>query len=324
MEKVRQLARNGMNVLLVCYNAKLASALQRQISGEAKNDPALADIEIDYFHALVKRYCRLSRISPSLDYSDDSYAKALLQAVKRVDKRYDAILADEGQDFKQDWWEALQALLRSDESVFYLFYDNRQNIYTEQPYYPITEKHHSLNHNCRTTRKVHDLMMYYYNNIQLDDTQQKLAPVCKGPEGRDFEHIVATSEDEQVKLDQLLNHLTRVEGIRIGSIVLLTPTKKQKSRFRDGPVANGQYSLSWGSNGESEGPNILSCSTIHSFKGLERDIVILAELDNLRQMPQPNKLLYVALSRSRFHIIVLGNYYLAPNFDPFLPDFPDE
>jgi len=46
-------------------------------------------------------------------------------------------------------------------------------------------------------------------------------------------------------------------------------------------------------------------STIHGFKGLERAVVILSELEHIPEEDQ-RSLLYVALSRARNHLIVLG------------------
>jgi ATP-dependent exoDNAse (exonuclease V) beta subunit len=46
-------------------------------------------------------------------------------------------------------------------------------------------------------------------------------------------------------------------------------------------------------------------SSIHAFKGLESPVVILAELDDLAH-PRVDELWYVALSRARSHLIVLG------------------
>src|SRR5207248_6419216 len=112
---------------------------------------------------------------------DEAFADALVEATGHITQRYDAIIADEGQDFNDTWWVALFSLLRSQEdSHFYVFYDDNQRIYGRQSSSPVPDDHHySLNSNCRTTVKIHDEVMQYYNSAEL--------PECKGPPGLDVE-----------------------------------------------------------------------------------------------------------------------------------------
>jgi DNA helicase IV len=49
------------------------------------------------------------------------------------------------------------------------------------------------------------------------------------------------------------------------------------------------------------------CSTIFAFKGLERDVVIFVEPDKIQSNTEREQLIYVALSRARFHLIIVGN-----------------
>ncbi len=51
--------------------------------------------------------------------------------------------------------------------------------------------------------------------------------------------------------------------------------------------------------------NQTRADTIFAFKGLERPVVILTELDRWRTDEQ-DSLLYVALSRVRNHLVILG------------------
>lgn len=319
LEKSRRLARQGLNVLLTCYNTKLADSLRKQIKEEANKETALNNIHVRHFHGLVKEYCVQAMLTAELSYDDDSYPEALLKATQSVNKRFDAILVDEGQDFKKMWWEALEALLNSKAGLLYIFFDDNQNIYEDQPWYPVPPEHHyPLNHNCRATVKIHQFMMEYHDRLNSITRKFALAPQCKGPEGREVEFIDLPSlkhGDEQTKLVKLLDRLTQSEQIPIENIVLLTPSSKQKSRFHYGPIADGRYRLNWGNYHEA---NALTCSTIHGFKGLERDVVIVAELDKLRRMRERDKLMYVALSRARLHLIILGD-----TGDPFTIDLAD-
>lgn len=56
---------------------------------------------------------------------------------------------------------------------------------------------------------------------------------------------------------------------------------------------------------------------------MESDVVILVELDKAERMPDKEKVLYVALSRARLHLIIIEDKWADAGL-PFLPDFPDE
>ena len=45
-------------------------------------------------------------------------------------------------------------------------------------------------------------------------------------------------------------------------------------------------------------------SSVHTFKGLERRVIIIAELDNT-MIYLPEEILYVGCSRARTHLILL-------------------
>jgi UvrD-like helicase C-terminal domain/AAA domain len=305
LEQAQRLARRGFSVLLTCYNRYLANWLRQHLMELAREDIALRNIEVMNFHRVAYRLCERVHIplpqDESRDYDED-FAVGLITASDLVEDRYDAILADEGQDFNDSWWDALLSLLRSpEESLFYVFYDDNQRIYGRHSAYPIPSDHYyPLTINCRTTLTIHEEVMKHYNALDI--------PTCKGPQGRAVEHIptVATKVAEQKALFELLKRLTQDEGIAIEDIVLLSPVGKNRSHYRAGTMLGRQFQLSW----DMERPLVphgLMCCTIFAFKGLERDVVIFAEPDKIQSSTEREQLIYVALSRARFHLIILGN-----------------
>jgi hypothetical protein len=305
IEQAKRLARRGLDVLLTCYNRNLANWLRRHLTEQARKDLALRHIEVMNFHRVAYRLCEQAHIALPQDESrafDEDFARGLTEASAKVEQRYDAILADEGQDFSDSWWDALLCLLRSpQDGYFYVFYDDNQRIYGRHSIYPVPADHsYPLTINCRTTLKIHEEVMKHYHSDDL--------PVCKGPAGRDVERItVVPTKNQEVKtLEKLLDRLIQEERIAIENIVLLSPASKTSSRFREGTRLGKRYRLSW----EMERPfipNTLMCCSIFAFKGLERDVVILAEPDKIQGYTEREQLVYVALSRARFHLILLGN-----------------
>lgn len=304
VEQARRLARRGLSVLLTCYNRNLANWLREQIVEEARNDAALSNIDVFNFHRVASRFCSQAGIqlptSDSHDF-DTTFAEGLLQASDKIAQRYDAIIADEGQDFDDSWWVALLALLRSEEeSYFYVFYDDNQRIYGRRSSYPVPADHHyALTINCRTTQKIHHKVVEYYSAGEL--------PTCKGPLGREIEviDVAPTAQAERKRLQALLHQLTQIEQIPLEGIALLSPVSKERSYFPDG-FRMGDFRLNW----QLGGPplhNALDCCSIFSFKGLERAVVILAELDKIQHTAEREQLIYVAFSRAKQHLILLGN-----------------
>lgn len=305
VEQARRLARRGLRVLLTCYNRNLANWLREQLMKEAQQDEALSAIDVFNFHRVASRLCAQADISlptrESHDF-DTAFAERLLQASAQLSERYDAIIADEGQDFDESWWVALLALLRSpEESYLYIFYDDNQRIYGRQSSYPIPIDHHyPLTINCRTTQQIHREVIQYY---RADEP-----PTCMGPVGREIEQIAVAPivSAERRALLKLIQRLLQQEHIPLDQIIILSPAGKEASRFRDG-TSLGAYSFRWQMDGAPQ-RNALTCCSIFSFKGMEKAVVILVELDKLAHTTttECEQLVYVALSRAKQHLVLLG------------------
>ena len=93
----------------------------------------------------------------------------------------------------------------------------------------------------------------------------------------------------------------RDEKIPCHDIVVLTPLGDDKSVWKH-KMKVGDVELV--RRGQIKGSRVFT-TTIHSFKGLERAVVVLTELEHISAEEQTS-LLYVALSRARNHLIVLG------------------
>ena len=94
------------------------------------------------------------------------------------------------------------------------------------------------------------------------------------------------------------------EAVPLSDIVVLTPARADRSALRRRGRING-YELS----SEPEPGKVLAC-TIHGFKGLERPVVILAEIGE-RHPEDLARYLYVGGSRARNHLIVLATEPVA-------------
>ena len=300
LEKARRLANEGFDVLLTCFNVALAEYLDKR---------APDNVDVYHFHGLCEEMINEAgiRAAPPKDqreYYDYFLPDMLLDAIDVLGPRYDAIIVDEGQDFKEDWWLALQELLRDQENgIFYVFFDDNQNLYRGADHIPgiIDSPPFTLTDNCRNTQEIHHLVARFHPN------GAKIG--CIGPQGRPPAWISYDSHRQlQDLVRRTLYQLVHKEGVAVQDIVILTPKAERRSVFKEG-LRLGNFTIT--RKPFPEGENSVWVTTIHAFKGLERKVVLLAELDPWASR-KLERLLYVGSSRARTHLIIFYNHRLDP------------
>jgi len=227
--------------------------------------------------------------------------EVLLDAISATNRRFDAIIVDEGQDFEALWWISIQELLKdSTQGPLYIFYDDNQHIYSTQIEFPIKEDPLLLCENCRNTQKIHSQVMKSYRG--------SFETTCLGPEGRMPQTILVSGDDhERSVVSELISRLVKQESVPLESIMLLTPKALGKSQWREGERLAG-FQITWNGCGTD---HTIGCSTIHSFKGLESPVVILTEMSESDQ-DRHAQLEYVGCSRAKSHLIIV-RHTAAPN-----------
>lgn len=297
MEKARRLTDQGRRVLFLCFNRNLASWVKQTLQAD---DNAL--LEVLTFHQLTSHMTRRSGLSPSGVDFNERVADLLQDALDRLRQRpnahadlYDAIIVDEGQDFRDEWWIPLSDLLKDrDNGIMYIFFDDNQRLYTQLSNIPFKAQPFTLIKNCRNTQGIFTALKPY---LPPDDETE-----CVGPRGRPVEIIPLTDgKDALAELRAVLHRLTK-EGVRSEDIVLLTPASKDRSMWKDDQQID-KWVLTW--NLQTTATDAIRVSTIYQFKGLESPVVILSEMDKAYE-DKRSELTYVGLSRARHHVIVLG------------------
>ncbi|HKP52054.1 MAG TPA: NERD domain-containing protein/DEAD/DEAH box helicase [Chloroflexia bacterium] len=298
-EKAIRLARQGLSVLLTCFNKGLASFLKERLSTQP--DFHQLPLTIVGFHDLCVQLAVEAGI-PLVQTNDQSYFSevlpmALMEAAEKLHVQYDALIVDEGQDFQDDWWATLQSLLRyPDESILYIFYDEQQRIYPDTGKFPITGPPYLLTRNCRNTRLIHRQMLKFYTG------SQKLT--AQGPQGRPVQIVhFDPATGVHPTLASVLKDITGQGNVPHDQIVVLTPSR-QHTQLWDSPLP-GNITL-----GTAWPPltNQIYSTTIHAFKGLEASVIILVDLDRWQTgigRAPIESVLYVACSRARNHLAVL-------------------
>jgi hypothetical protein len=289
----QQLATAGHRTLLTCFNRRLGDHLRASV-GEVDG------IDVATFHELCVRLAKEAGIElppeqagPGSPYFEHRLPEALAEAATRLGPRYDAIAVDEAQDFRAWWWPALLSLQTDpDDGLLYVFADDNQNLYGGA--LPVGEEDRvgPIASNLRNTRQIGEFVSVFYKGEQ--------EPIARGPEGEPVEILGYEREDElEPLLAVVLRNLIEEEKVPLEDIVVLTPSGKDKSRLRSEGTVDG-FRLS-----ETVEPDTVLATSVHAFKGLERPVVILAELGE-KHLEDLRQYLYVGGSRARNHLVILA------------------
>jgi hypothetical protein len=280
VEKARRLASQGFRPLIVVFNLLLADHLRRGLRD-------VPEIDVRAFYGL----CRDVADAAGIDVPDEpepdgegAYYRELATIFAEhstvLEGRWDALIVDEGQDVSVDWWVPLQLLLpQPDESPLYVFFDDNQKLFPVPTGLPMLDHAFQLTVNCRNTKKINKLVMRFYRG----GTQN-----ASGPDGPPIDrHVCATEKDLLDQLDQAVADWVGQAEVAPSDIALLSGYAAHRSALWKVDALGGIRLTDdpW------EPSAILRCS-IFRFKGLERMVVGLCELDGVREQA-----LYVGLSR---------------------------
>jgi hypothetical protein len=294
----KRLETAGQRTLLTCFNKGLAEHLRASTT-------ELPDLDVRQFHQLcvdlaAEAGLTLPEVSEDSEheYFERVLPELLSKAAAKLGPRYDAIVVDEAQDFLEWWWPALLALhVDPDEGMLYLFADDNQNMYGGV--LPVDDEAQlpPLHANLRNTKAIGEFVSIFYDG--------RTKPESKGPVGRPPQILGYRDEEDLAHLlGVVLTNLVEEEHVPLEDIVVLTPSGPSKSSLRRGGVVKG-FTFS-----DTVEPGTVLVASVHAFKGLERPVVILAELGDKHQEDLA-RYLYVGGSRARNELIVLAREDVA-------------
>ena len=308
LEKARRMATTGSRVLLLCFNRPLAADLRRRADGFRA-----AGLRVETFHEFCRRLARRAELPfeepqtvgnerASLFWGHEAPMR-LLEALERLpDERYDAIVVDEGQDFLPDWWPCLNEALRDGcDGTLYAFYDPNQDIFAGGPPAALETIEHRLVHNCRNTTRIAE----YAANL----LGAKAVSKPDAPQGAPVESIICDSDADLVRrVGARLDRLVTDDQVEPDRIAIISTRTLKNSPFagehRAGrfELVNLDYPPNRTSRGSSAGRVVFD--TLHRFKGLERDVVILLDLPGGDRVVTSHHR-YVAASRAKHLLVVV-------------------
>ncbi len=286
------LAEGGARTLLTCVHERLADHLRTSTAGIA--GLTVADLRELCTQIATEAGLPVPHVDPeNADAGDPGLSDLLATAAGKLGPRFDAIVVDEAHDVRPSWWPALMALHEDpDEGTLYLFADDHQapGAASGLPVKPDVLCP-PLPANLRNTRQIHEFVSVTF------DADSK--PDGRGPPGRPVEVLDYRDPEGLAHLcEVVLTNLVQEENVPLEDVVVLTPAGKDGSElWRRRQI--GSFRLS-----DRVEPDTVLWSSVQAFKGLERPVVILAELSDEADV---EGYLYAGGSRARHHLIVLAS-----------------
>ena len=304
MEQAYRLVGQGLRVLFTCHNRALADWVRKSLAETLGGLPD--NLHVDEFDGVALELCRRHGVSApdpeelpegqKAEFYRETLPELLDTAIRRMpqQEKFDAVVVDEAQDFHILRWEPLLGLLKdSKEGRLYIFYDSNQNLFVPEVDFPIPRPHLMLNQNCRNTQAIHSLAAKYHSDPE--------SLSCLGPEGLPPKVVECKPSEQVAALRREIIEL-RDQGISPSQIVVLTPRSSRHSDFREGTDVGHGLRLTWGRPNSQQ----VAIRNIYAYKGLEADVAIVVETYHVHR-EKVSQVLYVAFSRARHHLVVLGS-----------------
>lgn len=294
-EQAKRLSAEGLRVLFLCYNKPLADELAASAH----------DFTVRTFHALCGEMTRAAGVRflpPKRGEEDQGFweteAPDLLSSAldSLPDDRYDAVIIDEGQDFKEYWWIVIERLLRDPaESRLWVFYDPNQDLYGGGPVETLGLMPARLSFNCRNTKNI---ARFSSSHIEQEP---KLKP--DAPDGAGVMEVQCTDEKAMTEaVRKEVHRLVVDEKVPAADIVVLSPLGQSSPSWRAKRLGN----LELVDFQQAPAANQLRFGSLQRFKGLEADAIILCDIRPSDPLCSP-KHLYVGTSRAK-HILSVLSY----------------
>lgn len=286
MERARKLANEGARVLLSCYNKPLGDQLRSQLSDQPL-------ITAGHFHNIATRLgrSRPAGVSDS-EWLDSGLADAMFDKCTAEGHTWDAVIIDEAQDFSAYWLEVLEQLLDpKGRGQLIAFSDDNQRLFRDRDRASLPAEPYELTVNCRNTPEINESA-----SRPLGITMECLRESGLNPT------VDVVAGDLMPTVRTRLHEIVVDGGIPVDRVAVLSPSRPLIDKLQDTRIGRWD-AVEIGCPG-------LVCETVHRFKGLEADAVVLVLPDD---GPFDPKLFYVGASRACAVLSIVAGPRAAAN-----------
>ncbi|MEJ6776273.1 MAG: NERD domain-containing protein, partial [Crocinitomicaceae bacterium] len=221
----QDLVNDGKRVLFLCFNRTLANKVRYEF------DRYEDLIEVTTFHSLSRRiidqfdatWWTDNKNNEAEEFWNLDVPAKLEECLPFIEEKYDALIIDEGQDFKEFWFELLFQMIHATGRRL-IFMDKMQNIFGH--FTNIPNQHdfveYTLPENCRNTKNI-----VKYLSTLIDE---EISSFDKSPSGEEIVQKEFKNNTEQQKyiLDEIKS-LVNTQDIKTHQILILLNSAKAES-----------------------------------------------------------------------------------------------
>lgn len=305
IEAAIRAASEGKRIFLTCFNRLIGDWMQKQVEGWKEN------ITVSSLHSYLFELCKGFDYDTSQVERQDFYTSYLPMLLKTyfdigISEKYDLLIVDEGQDLiRKEYLELFNSLLHGglNKGCWQIYGDfESQSIYSQlsksEMFYLLGQygffSNFLLKINCRNTKQIGE-------ETSLISGFDKPPFLLEYLEGTPVEYYFYHDEVHQNKL--LFERLKKFsdENLPHNHLVILSPSRLEKS----GLVSFHGYSIKEikPSKDVIMDNKSYGFATIHAYKGMESNIVIMTDINDLSSL-KGKSLMYVGMSRAKFALIL--------------------
>ena len=284
-----RLTREGKRVALLCYSRGLAAYLRRHMDTlHRRSRPAY----VGEFHSLGHKWGAELGSGDDSDYWEHRLPAQMVALAAELPpgERFDAIIIDEAQDSADEWWPAVLAALKDEDTGgLYVLSDEGQRVFARFGQPPVSLLPIILDQNLRNTK-------------QIAETFKSLAPIRMklfGGDGPAVRFVECSTDEAMDAGDDAVEALID-DGWRPEDIALLTTGSRHMEQMARQELGQGFY---WDTFWDADQ---VFYGHVLGFKGLERRAVVLV-LNESEIGDRSRERLYVGLSRARDQLVVCGS-----------------
>lgn len=321
-------ARPDQPILVLCYNRTLAQRIATLLRERGVDENLVV---ARTFHAWCQDMVRAYQLDAPKDLQGDAYWQALVQTVNRAVQtglvpggQYLALLIDEAHDFDETWLQMAARMVTPTSNSLLVLYDDAQSIYHKQRRkfsfssvgIQAQGRTSVLKLNYRNTAEVLALAMQCAANLvaerpESEDAIQTVQPATAGRRGPLPVLIEAANPAEEAELIAERVAKAASEGKSLNDIAVLFRTRirmegvtralQRRGIAIQAMQAQGATRFDWSK------PSV-KLITLHSAKGLEFPLVVIAGLDSMpwkdESLEEEIRLLYVGMTRSTHELVL--------------------
>ena len=316
-------------ILILCYNESLA----RRIGSMMRAKELAEKVHVHHFH----QWCRAQLSAFNVDLpkrSDDMnafFAEMVDRVIRAVERgqipaaQYDAILIDEGHDFRPEWFKLVVQMVDPKTNSLLVLYDDAQSIYGDEKQKKFSFKSVGIQAKGRTTilrinyRNTDAILRFARDVAQSiltpseadDDGVPLLMPQGAGRAGAAPQVINLPSLKEEAEfVVKRLKDAHRAGTPWREMAVIYREYERDAKLIRKLLPAHGIPLVYFKDATYAADEDKVTLITMHSCKGLEYPLVVIPGADRIKSAgelsPHEAKLLYVAMTRATRELVVCG------------------